>query len=212
MQRSRRTVSASSPFPPTGTGFRARREGRSPPRSRCHEQARDAPNHTPILCRLRDQFAKAELHRQLIRSKTPATTLDEVHNRERVAEQLGQAGTPSSTQYSLQAGSDRYDQVGGVTLQYDERGNVRFDGHHYFVYDALARLAEVYEIQSDRQQAGAGGVTETISSAARRSRCRISVRCVRRAKCDSTIRVAHRSNLFQVECTTTCIILVELSS
>ena len=89
--------------------------------------------------------------------------LDEVHNRSSVSEQVG-TGSPTTTAYSLDATSNRYDTVGGVTLAYDERGNLIYDGFCLFVYDALNRLTEVFAVTTVSQQQASSSTSTAASS------------------------------------------------
>jgi len=72
---------------------------------------------------------------------------------ERWPESLPDVGGPIATQqYSVQnlgepqGPSNRYDQVGGITPTYDQRGNTTFDGNLFYVYDDQNRLTEVYTL------------------------------------------------------------------
>ncbi|MCC6671546.1 MAG: RHS repeat-associated core domain-containing protein [Planctomycetes bacterium] len=85
-------------------------------------------------------YAAADFAREV------AYSLDPGNNRSSVTETLwGQSGT--QTQYTLTgspANSPRYAQVGSANYQYDNEGNLTFDGTFYFVYDFKNRLSEVW--------------------------------------------------------------------
>ena len=73
----------------------------------------------------------------------------------------------SSTDYSVQDGthpqgpSNRYDKVGfpggPEYMEYDDRGNLTYDGRFYYRYDFLNRLQEVWRVAPDQ---GGGGEEE----------------------------------------------------
>ena len=94
--------------------------------------------------------------------------LDPANNRTNVAT-LTSAGTsnePYSPQdASNQGPSNRYSHVGNQNLGYDDRGNLIFDGQHYFVYDVFNRLTEVYAIVGSSQQMAGAQLGESAAAA-----------------------------------------------
>jgi RHS repeat-associated protein len=78
--------------------------------------------------------------------------LDDANNRSLVRTQNGPSGTPSDDVYQVQDAthpqgpSNRYEVAGSAAPLYDNRGNTRFDGQRYYVYDYLNRLSEVYYV------------------------------------------------------------------
>lgn len=68
--------------------------------------------------------------------------LDEAQNRHLVKETVG--STTTSTVYSVDPSSHRYQSVGGMLMTYDGEGNLLSDGLRFFVYDFKNRLSEVW--------------------------------------------------------------------
>jgi RHS repeat-associated protein len=91
--------------------------------------------------------------------------LDAANNRSTVAAQAGPSGSPSTSTYTRQAGSNRYQSVAGVAMAYDDRGNTHFDGRFFYVYDGLNRLTEVYALGTEDSAATGGGATGASTSA-----------------------------------------------
>ncbi|MCK5940959.1 MAG: hypothetical protein KAI24_03225 [Planctomycetes bacterium] len=81
--------------------------------------------------------------------------LDQANNRDTVTEN----GVVES--YALEAGSNRYSQVGADPMAYDSRGNTHLtpDGC-YLVYDANNRLTEVYKMVPQEVSSGASAPQE----------------------------------------------------
>jgi RHS repeat-associated protein len=97
--------------------------------------------------------------------------LDAANNRSTVAAQAGPSGSTSTSTYTRQAGSNRYQSVAGVAMAYDDRGNTHFDGRFFYVYDGLNRLTEVYALGTEDSAAtgaasggGAAGASTSASS------------------------------------------------
>lgn len=94
--------------------------------------------------------------------------LDSASNRSQVDDFDSATSTTVSTPYLTDAEppavsdpSNRYNSVGGVAFTYDARGNTTYDGNHYYVYDALNRLSEVYILVGDsttQAQVGTSGL------------------------------------------------------
>lgn len=90
--------------------------------------------------------------------------LDNGHNR--VQWEVVGTGT---TDYTLEAGSHRYDAVGGTSYIWDGEGNLKWDGSLFYKYDFRNRLSEVWRVVSSSQSSGGtappSGITASASSA-----------------------------------------------
>jgi RHS repeat-associated protein len=71
--------------------------------------------------------------------------LDAAQNRTNVNESTA-AGTEVTPYYLVGDGSNRYQYVGNARPEYDNRGNLTFDGRFYYRYDFLNRLQEVWKV------------------------------------------------------------------
>ena len=71
--------------------------------------------------------------------------LEPGQSRDSVTETLN-GGTPVLTDYTNEAASPRYSNVGGIVPLYDGEGNLIFDGQYSYVYDFKNRLSEVYQL------------------------------------------------------------------
>lgn len=71
--------------------------------------------------------------------------LDAAQNRTNVNETTA-AGTEVTPYYLVGDGSNRYQYVGDARPEYDNRGNLTFDGRFYYRYDFLNRLQEVWKV------------------------------------------------------------------
>ncbi|MBZ0221188.1 MAG: hypothetical protein K8I01_12250, partial [Candidatus Methylomirabilis sp.] len=86
--------------------------------------------------------------------------LDNANNRYSSSTQTG--SDPSVTDYTIEAGTNRYDKVtvpGATTdpiLTYDKRGNLTYDGRLVYKYDFLNRLQEVWRVLPAGDPAGDG--------------------------------------------------------
>jgi RHS repeat-associated protein len=87
--------------------------------------------------------------------------LDDANNRETTIAET--AAGFSNAAYTLESAtgstiSNRYatEANSGVEYQYDERGNLAYDGNFYFVYDYANRLQEVWKVEPSGMAAQAG--------------------------------------------------------
>ncbi|MBI5851317.1 MAG: hypothetical protein HZB39_09865 [Planctomycetes bacterium] len=80
--------------------------------------------------------------------------LEPGQSRDSVTETLN-GQNPTTTDYTNEANSSRYSQVGGIVPIHDGEGNLVFDGRYYLLYDFKNRLSEIWEIQASGEQAAA---------------------------------------------------------
>jgi len=133
-------------------------------------------------------YAGATTFQREIEYSPSSAPLDEAQNRHLVKETVG--GTTTSTVYSVDPNSHRYQSVGGMLLTYDGEGNLVSDGLRFFVYDFKNRLSEVW------MYVPAEGEPEALSaSASRDGRARYAVPLERLAR----IRGRARTTLLSEE-------------
>jgi RHS repeat-associated protein len=112
--------------------------------------------------------------------KEIAYALDPGNSRDLVTE-TPDGGTPTTTDYTTEGGSPRYQQVGGVFPLYDGEGNCVFDGTYYLAYDFKNRLSEVYIAVEGEMGAGSQALVEA-TSARRPIRTRVSADALRSSR------------------------------